>query len=358
MAWEFIKNVQIRESFPIPRKLTKAEQEKDEALFDKAYDLIKEHNIFLIAHYYTSHAMQKLAEKTGGFIGDSLEMARAGRDSDKNTILVSGVRFMGETAKILSPNKKIIMPNLKAECSLDLCCEVEDLKKVRELYKDYTIVAYANTSAKVKALSDFIVTSSLAVDLAKYLHNRGDKILWLPDRHLGSYIAKNIDADDMLIWPGRCIVHDAFEANALSLLKKEHPNAKVLVHPEAPWDVVKMADHVGSTSQILAYAKQSDAKEFIIATEKNIFYKILKACPDKTLIEAPVLAKDGHCISCANCPWMELNTMQSLIDAILDSTGHEVFVDEDTRVDALRPLEKMLTFSSYLKQGGEIPKDL
>lgn len=350
MPLHMINNVSVPETFDLPNRPSLAEKKADESLFDEALALIKEKNALLIAHYYTSPTMQRLCEAAGGFIGDSLEMARRGRDSDKQLIAVAGVRFMGETAKILSPEKDIIMPNLSAECSLDLCCNVDDLRRAKQEHPEATVVAYANTSAAVKAEADWIVTSSLAVELGKFLTKLGKPILWVPDRHLGSYIANQSDCD-VYCWPGRCIVHDAFEANALEFVQKEHPEAKVLVHPEAPAAVVERADYVGSTSQILSYAKSSPCKEFIIATERNIFYKLTCACPEKNFIEAPVASTKGHCISCANCPWMELNSLKSLIEALNHPKEHSLSVDENTRVKAMKPLEKMLSFSADLKAG-------
>lgn len=350
MPLHMIENVTIPSDFNLPNRLTLEQKAQDDALFEQAKELIKKKNALLIAHYYTSPTMQRLCEETGGSIGDSLEMARIGRDSDKDLVVVAGVRFMGETAKILSPNKTVIMPNLKAECSLDLCCNIDDLKKAKQDHPDATVVAYANTSAEVKAQADWIVTSSLAVELGKYLTTQGKPILWVPDRHLGSYIANNSNCD-IYCWPGRCIVHDAFEANALSFVKKEHPQAKVLVHPEAPKAVVNMADYVGSTSQILAFAKKDPANEFIIATERNIFYKLSLACPDKKFIEAPVASTKGHCISCANCPWMELNTLKALIEALNNVDEHSVHVDKSIAKAATVPLDRMLKFSADLKSG-------
>ncbi len=350
MPLHMIDGVRVPDSFLLPKSLTIEEQKRDDELFEKALALIKEKNALLIAHYYTNETMQKLCEAAGGAIGDSLEMARIGRDSDKDLLLVAGVRFMGETAKILSPNKTVIMPDLNAECSLDLCCEVDDLKRVKKLHPEATVVAYANTSAEVKAQSDWIVTSSLAVELGKYLTKLGKPILWVPDRHLGSYIAAQSECD-IFCWPGRCIVHDSFEENALDFVKKEYPDAKVLVHPEAPASVVNKADYVGSTSQILSYAKNSDSKEFIIGTEKHIFYKLQQACPDKKFIEAPVVSTKGHCISCANCPWMGLNTLESLINALNNIDSHSISVDENVRLGALKPLDRMLAFSADLKAG-------
>lgn len=350
MPLHMIDSVKVPENFDLPVRPTKEQELEDQKYFDEALELLKEKNALLIAHYYTSHTMQKLCEAAGGFIGDSLEMARKGRDSDKELIAVAGVRFMGETAKILSPDKTVIMPDLKAECSLDLCCQVEDLKRVKAEHPEATVVAYANTSAAVKAQADWIVTSSLAVELGRYLSSQNKPILWVPDRHLGSYIA-NQSSCDVYCWPGRCIVHDAFESNALKYVKQEHPDAQILVHPEAPASVVEMADYVGSTSQILAYVQKSPLKQFIIATERNIFYKLSTSCPEKEFIQAPVASNSGHCISCANCPWMELNSVKSLIEALKDPAPHSVHVDENIRVGAIKPLERMLSFSADLKNG-------
>lgn len=352
-----ISSVKIPEDFNLPKACSTAELEHDEALFDKALEIIKKNNVFLIAHYYTSHTMQRLAELSGGFIGDSLEMARAGRDSDKNLIAVAGVRFMGETAKILSPHKTIIMPDLSAECSLDLCCDLDDLLRVKKEHPNAVLVAYANTSAKVKAVSDWIVTSSLAVDLADYLKTQGKDIIWVPDKNLGSYIASNTNVE-VYCWPGKCIVHDAFIANSLSFMQKEHPDAKVLVHPEAPSEVVALADYVGSTSQILNYVKNSDANEFIIATERNIFYKISQACPKKVLFQAPIASDKGQCISCANCPWMGLNSLEKLIKAIENPLDFSIHVEQNVCNEAVKPLNRMLNFASALKKGETLPPNL
>lgn len=350
MSLKMIEGVSIPADFDLPPRPTAAERQHDAELFDEALDRLDKQGALLLAHYYTSETMQKLCEAAGGFIGDSLELARKGRESSSKLIVMAGVRFMGETAKILSPEKTVIMPSLKAECSLDLCCRPEDLLRVKKEHPRAEVVAYANTSTAVKALSDWIVTSSLAVELGKYLAASGREILWVPDRHLGGYIA-GLSGADLWCWPGRCIVHDAFEANALNFVRKEHPGAKVLVHPEAPAEVVKMADFTGSTSQILSWAQKSSATEFIIATERNIFYKLTRVCPDKTFIEAPVASTKGHCISCANCPWMELNTVGRLIDALKNPHAHGIEVDEKLREKALKPLERMLNFSAALKSG-------
>ena len=357
MTLHMIGGVSIPEDFDLPARADAQQQRRDRELFEQATALIRAQDVFLIAHYYTSDTMQRLAEATGGFIGDSLEMARAGRDSPCERIAVAGVRFMGETAKILSPHKQVIMPDLAAECSLDLCCEAAQLRRVRERMPQAVLVAYANTSAEVKAMSDWIVTSSLAVELAAYLGRRGQDILWVPDRNLGAYISDHAQAD-IYCWPGRCIVHDAFLGHALAFMRQSHPQAQVLVHPESPQDVIAQADFTGSTSQILNYVRQSPAREFIIATERNIFYKIHQACPDKVLIPAPSAGEEGQCISCANCPWMELNSVARLIEAIERPQGHAIEVEPRLCELAQRPLQRMLRFAACLKSGAPLPDDL
>ncbi len=310
-------------------------------------------NAVLIAHYYTNPEIQKLAQASGGFIGDSLEMARWGRDNSAKTVIVAGVRFMGETAAILSPEKNIIMPELTAECSLDLGCPHEEFAKFCKEHKEYAVVVYANTSAKVKALADYVVTSSIALEMVEYLHLLGKKIIWAPDRHLGSYIEEHTGAK-MLRWQAHCIVHDEFKANALAELKEQHPDAAIMVHPESPEAVTKMADFVGSTSQILHAVGDMPNKKFIIATDTGIFYKILQAYPDRELIPAPTGGAGATCQSCAHCPWMRLNTLP-LIDKALDNLAdHRITVDVETRERALVSLNRLLDFSANLKKYGSV----
>lgn len=314
---------------------------------------LKEHNAVLIAHYYTNPEIQQLAEASGGFIGDSLEMARWGRDCSANTVIVAGVRFMGETAAILSPEKNILMPELQAECSLDLGCPADKFSEFCDENADRTVVVYANTSAAVKARADYVATSSIGLELVEYLKLCGKKIIWAPDRHLGSYIEENTGAD-MLRWQAHCIVHDEFKAKALKLLKEKHPKSAVMVHPESPSEVTAMADFAGSTSQILKKVKEMDNKEFIIATDTGIFYKISQACPDKFLIPAPTGGVGATCQSCAHCPWMRLNTLP-LIDATLDSPkDHRITVAKDIREKALVSLNRLLDFSAELKKHGSV----
>lgn len=360
MSLIMLKDITLPQEFVTPAPQSAEQLQHDESLFAAAKEAIKKHNALLIAHYYTAPLIQKLAEETGGFIGDSLEMARVGKDSPLQTIVVAGVRFMGETAKILSPEKTILMPDMASECSLDLCCQAADVKRVKAEHPNATVVAYANTSAEVKSLSDWIVTSSLAVELADYLKGRGEEILWLPDRHLGSYIANNAHTD-VYCWPGRCVVHDSFDAAVIKKMKEENPGAKLLVHPESPAEVVALADCVGSTSQLLAFTKSDSASTYIVATERGIFYKMQQANPQKTFIEAGIAARQGVTLDGAKCPWMSLNSMAKIIEC-LESTGeqraaHEVQVPSEVREGALKPLDRMLAFASALKSGS-VPADL
>ncbi len=338
-------------TYPAPEE--EISEEEKAIVSKKIADLLKQKKAVLISHYYTNPEIQQLTEETGGFIGDSLEMARWGRENPAETIIVCGVRFMGETAKILSPNKTILMPELGAECSLDLGCPADEFAKERKEDPDRVAVVYANTSAAVKSLSDYVATSSCAVDLIEYLHLQSKKILWAPDRHLGSYVASQTGAD-MKRWQAHCIVHDAFKSNALKALKNEHPNASIMVHPEAPADVTAMADFAGSTSQILREVKASSNKEFIIATDIGIFYKISQACPEKTLIPAPSGGHGATCESCAHCPWMRQNTLPKILATLEDSKGHEIFVPEDIREKAVIPVNRMLDFNQALKKYGSV----
>src|SRR5258705_11920239 len=232
-----------------------------------------ERNAVLLAHYYVAPDIQDLAEETGGCVADSLEMARFGRAQEAPTLVVAGVRFMGETAKILSPEKRVLMPDLDATCSLDLGCPAEAFARWCDAHPDRTVVVYANTSAAVKARADWMVTSSCALPIVNHLKEQGEKVLWAPDRHLGRYIQEQTGAD-MLMWNGACIVHDEFKGLELDLLKAEHPGAKVLVHPESPKSVVEQADVVGSTSQLLNAVLKMDAQTFIVATDNRILHRI------------------------------------------------------------------------------------
>ncbi len=313
-----------------------------QALIDKAAALLKQHDAVLVAHYYVDGDLQDLALATGGCVADSLEMARFGRDHAARTLVVAGVRFMGETAKILSPEKRVLMPDLEATCSLDLGCPPEDFARFCDAHPDRKVVVYANTSAAVKARADWMVTSSCALAIVRDLHERGEKILWAPDRHLGRYIQEQTGAD-MLMWNGACIVHDEFKGLELDLLKAEHPDAMILVHPESPQSVVQQAHVVGSTSQLLTAVVNGKAKEYIVATDNGILHRMRQLAPGKTLIEAPTAGQSATCKSCAHCPWMAMNGLQGLVDALETGQG-EIRVDEPIRSRALGCIDRMLDF--------------
>ena len=309
--------------------------------------LLVEKDATLVAHYYTDPEIQALAEQTGGFISDSLEMARYGRDAKQQTLIVAGVKFMGETAKILSPEKTVLMPTLDATCSLDIGCPEAEFNAFCDAHPDRVVVVYANTSAAVKARADWVVTSSIAVELIDYLHEQGKKMIWAPDRHLGAYVSKQTGAD-VLLWDGECIVHDEFSSQALKTMKHLHPEAAILVHPESPSSVVDMADAVGSTTQLINAAKNLQNEKFIVATDRGIFYKMKQMAPNKEFIEAPTGGNGATCKSCAHCPWMALNSLQAVEQALIEPRGHEIFVDNTVREKALIPLGRMLDFGAKL----------
>ena len=330
----------IHDFWSTPKKdLSDAEQA---ALTEEIRELLIKEDAVLVAHYYTDPSIQALAEATGGCVSDSLEMARFGRDHKASTLVVAGVRFMGETAKILSPEKRILMPTLEATCSLDIGCPADEFSAFCDQYPDRKVVVYANTSAAVKARADWVVTSSIALDIVRHLHEQGEKILWGPDKHLGNYIERETGAD-MVLWDGACIVHDEFKAKALEDLKLVHPGAAVLVHPESPESVVKIADVVGSTSQLINAAKTLPNDVLIVATDKGIFYKMQQAAPDKLLIEAPTAGNGATCKSCAQCPWMAMNDLVNLRDVLLNA-DQEILIEEGLRQQAVRSLDRMMGF--------------
>ena len=304
--------------------------------------LLDEKNGVLISHYYVDKEIQELTEDLGGCVSDSLQMAKFGQNSEADLLVVSGVKFMGETSKILSPEKTILMPTLEATCSLDLGCPEEDFKKFCEEYPDREIVVYANTSAEVKALADWVVTSSIALEVVEHLHSQGKKIIWAPDKHLGKYIEDYTGAD-MILWDASCIVHDEFKYQGLSDMKKLHPDAGVLVHPESPMEVIKLADAVGSTSQILQAAKNLDFNKFIVATDKGIFYQLEKNNPKKVFFEAPTAGNGAQCKSCSQCPWMGLNSLENLEKTLLDMKNI-INVSEETIQKAQISLNRMTSF--------------
>lgn len=335
--------------YPFPSKPARLSVDEKQFYREKIKRLLKEQDAVMVAHYYTDPEIQALAEETGGCVSDSLEMARFGSQHPASTLLVAGVRFMGETAKILSPEKTILMPTLQAECSLDLGCPIDEFSKFCDAHPDRTVVVYANTSAAVKARADWVVTSSIAVELIEHLDRLGEKIIWAPDRHLGRYVTRKSGAD-VICWQAACIVHDEFKTQALQRMKALYPHAAVLVHPESPQAIVNLADEVGSTSQLIQAAQTLPHKQMIVATDRGIFYKMQQACPEKELLEAPTAGEGATCRSCAHCPWMAMNGLQAIADGLEQGGGdHEIFIDDALREGALIPLNRMLTCAADLK---------
>lgn len=316
--------------------------------FEQIKAELQKNNAVLVAHYYCNPEIQELAEATGGFVSDSLEMARFGRDHAATTLVVAGVKFMGETSKILSPEKTVLMPTLEATCSLDLGCPVDEFTAFCDAHPDYTVVVYANTSAAVKARADWVVTSSCAVEIVEHLDSSGEKIIWAPDQHLGRYIQKKTGAD-MLLWDGACIVHEEFRSRGIAQMKALYPDAAVLVHPESPESVVDIADAVGSTSQLIKAAQTLPNDTLIVATDRGIFYKMQQMVPNKTLIEAPTAGEGATCRSCAHCPWMAMNELDAILE-VLQKRDQEIFVDPTLAERAKLPLDRMLNFTANLKR--------
>ncbi|MBB3168853.1 quinolinate synthase NadA [Simiduia aestuariiviva] len=317
--------------------------EQVEAAKARIKQLLIRENAVIVAHYYTDPLIQALAEETGGCVADSLEMARFGSQHSATTLVVAGVKFMGETAKILTPEKRVLMPTLEATCSLDIGCPVDEFSAFCDAHPDRTVVVYANTSAAVKARADWVVTSSIALDVVEHLDAQGQKIIWAPDKHLGGYVQKQTGAD-VLLWDGACIVHEEFKAQGVQDLVARHPNAAVLVHPESPAAVVELADVVGSTSQLIKAAQTLPNTEFIVATDQGIFYKMQQLCPEKTFHIAPTAGSGATCRSCANCPWMAMNSLENLAHS-LDTGSNEMFVERALGERAMLPLNRMLAFT-------------
>ena len=323
----------------VRENLTPAERR---SLRQQAGDLLSREDAVLVAHYYVDSELQELAEETGGCVADSLEMARFGVAHPAGTVIVAGVRFMGETAKILSPEKQVLVVEPQAQCSLDLGCPSAAFGAFCDQHPERTVVVYANTSAEVKARADWVVTSSIAVDLVADLAAKGEKMIWAPDRYLGDYVKRQTGAD-LLLWDGSCIVHEEFKGEVLSNLKQQHPQAKVLVHPESPASVIELADVVGSTSQLILAAQQLDSSFFIVATEEGILYKMRQSAPKKTFVAAPTAGEGATCISCAHCPWMKMNDLERLI-AVLQTKDTEVVIDEEIRIRAAMPIQRMVEY--------------
>jgi quinolinate synthase len=298
--------------------------------------LRKEKNAIILAHYYQTADIQDIAD----FVGDSLELSRKAAETDADVIVFCGVKFMADTAKILSPEKIVVLPDMDAGCSLEDSCPPEKFKAFREKHPDHIALTYINCSTEVKALSDVIVTSSSAETIISQIPE-DQKIIFGPDRHLGSYMSRKFGRE-MLLWPGVCIVHEAFSETELLKLKGQHPDAPVVAHPECPPTIIDHADYVGSTSGILQYAKTFEGDTLIVATEPHIIHQMEKALPEKTFIGAP--GADGNC-SCNICPYMALNTMEKLY-ACLRDLEPRIEIEEGLRLKAKQSLDKMLEMAS------------
>ncbi|MDT0602549.1 quinolinate synthase NadA [Thalassotalea castellviae] len=342
-------NLAVEFDFTFPAKPARLTEDEQAQYKSRIKQLLVEKNAALIAHYYTDPIIQALAEETGGCVADSLEMARFGNQHQAQTLIIAGVKFMGETAKVLTPEKTVVMPTLEATCSLDLGCPIKEFNEFCDQHPDRTVVVYANTSTAVKARADWIVTSSCALEIVEHLDEQGEKILWGPDRHLGNYIQKQTGAD-MIMWQGACIVHDEFKTKALEDMKALHPDAAILVHPESPAEIIELADSVGSTSQLIKAAQELPNQKFIVATDRGIFYKMQQLCPDKEFFEAPTAGEGATCRSCAHCPWMAMNGLKAIEEALIDAKGKEVFVDMSLREGALKSTNRMLEFSASLRK--------
>ncbi len=305
-------------------------------LEDEILRLKKEKNVVILAHYYQESEIQDLAD----FVGDSLQLSVEAKNTDADVICFCGVHFMAETAKILNPTKKVVVPDLEAGCSLADGCPAPDFAEWLKDYPDHTVVTYINASAEVKALSDITCTSSNAAKIIKAL-GPDEKIVFAPDKHLGRYVSKQAGRDDIALWQGSCIVHETFSEKKLLALKVRHPEAKIIAHPECEESILRHAECIASTSGLLRFVVEDEAKSFIVATEAGILHKMSQAAPDKELIPAP--PEDESC-ACNMCPFMRLNTMEKLYLCLRD-LGPEVDVPEETRVRALKPIERMLEMS-------------
>ena len=339
--------VQVPDAAAVARIAPELGDEERERLRARAKQLLRDRDAVLVAHYYTHPDLQILADETGGHVADSLDMARFSHEHSASTVVVCGVRFMGETAKILNPEKRVLVPEMQATCSLDLGCPAAAFSDLCDEYPDRTVVVYANTSAAVKARADWMVTSTIALDIIGHLKSRGEKILWAPDRYLGDYIQRETGAD-MLMWQASCIVHEAFKADALERLLAKKPGAAVLVHPESPPAVIALAHVVGSTSALIKAVQTLPNDTFIIATDRGIFHKMHEMAPHKKLLEAPTAGEGATCESCAHCPWMAMNGLGNLVE-VLETGSNEIVIEESIRARAVVPVRRMLDFSRARK---------
>ena len=348
LASEKLKTIRDQVQYHLDRAEQKQlTPEQEQSLKNQIKVRLQKENAVIVAHYYTSPAIQALAEESGGCVSDSLEMARFGHDHPASTLVVAGVKFMGETAKILTPQKRVLMPTLEATCSLDLGCPIDEFSAFCDQHPERKVVVYANTSAAVKARADWVVTSSIALDVVEHLTEQGEKILWAPDQYLGDYVKRQTGAD-MLMWDGACIVHEEFKARGIADLKRVYPDAAVLVHPESPAAVVDLADRVGSTTQIIRAASEMNNRRFIVATDQGIFYKLQQQAPDKEFIIAPTAGEGASCRSCAQCPWMAMNDLETLAQ-VFERADNEISVDPAIGEQAMIPLRRMLDFASELQ---------
>ncbi len=304
-------------------------------LIDEILKLKKEKKAIILGHFYQRGEIQDVAD----FIGDSLALAQIAQTIDQPLIVMCGVHFMGETAKILCPDKKVLIPDADAGCSLADSCPPDEFKAFVEAHPDHTVISYVNTSAAIKALTDVVVTSSNALKIVDSFPADA-KLIFGPDRNLGSYI-NSITGRNMLLWDGACHVHEQFSLEKIIEIKRQNPQAKLLVHPECKKQVILLADKVGSTAALLKYAKESDAESFIVATESGIIHQMRKECPDKEFIPAPPI--DSTC-GCNDCNFMKLNTLEKLRDCLRDETP-EIIVDPELSEKARRPIERMIELS-------------
>lgn len=306
-------------------------------LFEEIEKLKKEKNAIILAHYYQEPDIQDIAD----YIGDSLGLSQEAAKTEADIIVFAGVHFMAETAKILSPGKRVLLPDVKAGCSLADSCPPHLFKKFKEKYPDHVVITYVNCSAELKALSDIVCTSTNAVQIVESLP-KDTKIIFGPDKNLGAWVSKKTGRE-MVLWNGACMVHEIFSREKITRLKERHPLAKFIAHPECEEAVLQMADYIGSTTGLLKYAINSDAKEFIVATESGIIHQMEKACPDKTFIPAP---PNNNC-ACNDCPYMKRNTLEKLYLCLKNETP-EVTVPMETIVAARKPIERMLEISASL----------
>lgn len=311
------------------------EKERAAALREEIERLKKEKGAVIMAHYYQRKEIQEIAD----FIGDSLALAQQAAKTDARVILMCGVHFMGETAKILCPDRKVLVPDMEAGCSLADSCDAEALRAFKEAHPGHTVISYVNTTAAVKALTDIVVTSGNAKKIVESLP-KDEKIIFGPDRNLGGYL-NTVTGREMVLWPGACHVHDRFSLEGIMRLREEHPEAKVLVHPECRKPLQLIADKVGSTAALLDYARKSESREFIVVTESGILHEMQKACPEKEFIAAP--AEDSEC-QCNECEYMKLNTLEK-VAAALRNESPEIEVDEEIAEAAMRPIRRMLELS-------------